>query len=96
LGYQPETYYCLICQKNLYPGRLYFSLQEGGIVCKACAQKLKIKELIEVSEDFVKVLRIILKGDWQTLKRLRIGEPAREMMGNVSEKYLFFISEENK
>ena len=25
LGYAPEIYHCSICQKKLYPGRLYFS-----------------------------------------------------------------------
>ena len=41
LGYQPETYYCPICQKKLKPGKLYFSSREGGVVCELCSKKVE-------------------------------------------------------
>jgi DNA repair protein RecO (recombination protein O) len=96
LGYQPEIHRCPLCQKKLEPGELYFSFREGGIVCKTCARKLKPKESLMVNEDFVKVLRIILRRDWQTLERLKIGESVKKMIRDVSERYLSSILEEDK
>jgi DNA repair protein RecO (recombination protein O) len=94
LGYEPEIYRCFACQKKLSPGKLYFSSSEGGVVCALCSKK--IKKLKIVNDDFIKILRIILKRDWVTLKKLKFEKIQEKLLKDISEDYLSFVSGENK
>ena len=42
LGYGPELYSCVLCQKKLVPGKLFFSMKEGGVICQKCFKELKL------------------------------------------------------
>jgi DNA repair protein RecO (recombination protein O) len=94
LGYEPEIYRCSVCQKKIYPGKLYFSSSEGGVICTLCSKK--IKKLKIVNDDFIKILRIILKRDWVTLKKLKFEKIQEKLLKDISDDYLSFISGENK
>src|SRR6056297_3400640 len=39
LGYKPELYNCLHCQKDLQDEELYFYPRLGGLLCKKCCKK---------------------------------------------------------
>lgn len=41
LGYAPEVYRCVICEKSLTPGALYFFVKSGGVVCSRCFTPLE-------------------------------------------------------
>ncbi len=94
LGYQPEIYNCFFCQRRLEPKRIYFSLKEGATVCNECSRKTK--EAIIINEGLVKILRIILKKDWSTFRRLKIENSQKKLLKEISESYLGFVSEQNK
>lgn len=71
-GYQVDLYKCANCEERLVPQRLYFNVEQGGIVC--CTEGESI------SPEIVKILRLFLKKDWNTLSRLRIrGSHKREL-----------------
>jgi len=93
LGYTPEIYSCSICQKKLYPGKLYFSPSEGGVICSTCSGKIKKFKL--VNDSFIKILRIILKKDWSTLKKLKFDETQKKLLKDVSIFYLSFVTEQD-
>ena len=97
LGYQPELYQCALCQKKLGypqgPEKLYFSSKEGGIICQVCPQKIKTKK--ELTPETIKILRIILKKDWQTLLKLKIEAEYLKELEDISKNYLSHICEEN-
>ncbi len=89
LGYEPELYNCILCQEKLSPLNLYFSSQEGGIVCKSCLKDTK--KPAKISPELVKVLRIILKKDWQTLSKLKFNLELKEELKHISKKYYFYL-----
>jgi len=91
LGQRPELYSCCICQRKLKPGKVYFSEKEGGTICSVCFQKTK--EGREVSQNLVKILRIILEKDFDFLKRLKIKEKEFEELSKISDSYLHFLTE---
>jgi len=91
LGYKPELYFCVACQKKLKPEKLYFSAKEGGIICGDCAKRYKTG--IETKPEVVKILRKILEKDWKILLRLRNIEEYLEVMETISQNYSAFILE---
>ena len=94
LGYQPEIYQCAICQKKLKPEKLYFSQKEGGIICQNCSKSVKSTREIEL--EIVKILRIILKKDWQTLSKLKIESQYLKSLALISEEYLSSVLDEGE
>jgi DNA repair protein RecO (recombination protein O) len=69
-GYCPEVSECASCKDKLSPYCLYFSCREGGVICRGCS--IKDKEALKINSDVVKILRIILKKDWQTVSKLKV------------------------
>lgn len=92
LGYEPQLYNCLFCQKKLLPGNLYFSLKEGGIICLKCFKKIQKEKIsadfIEINLSSVKILRIILKRDFITLSKLKIEPVSFKILKDISNSYL--------
>ncbi len=89
LGYKPEVQRCVKCSEKLNPYYLYFSSKEGGILCKKCFSLDKIA--IKVSSDIVKILRLILKKDWQILSRLKIEMLSQKLLNQLSENYYLYM-----
>lgn len=85
LGYKPELFRCAICQKKLSPDAVYFSSDDGGIICSSC--KNEAKKSKKINSDFVKVLRLILKKDWQILFKLKIQPFLQKLLKEISEDY---------
>lgn len=93
LGYKPQLYFCLFCQKKLKPERLYFSLQ-GGITCNLCSKNDKLK--IPISAEEVKILRKILEKDWRILEKLKFKKRYLQSLEKIAKFYLKAIVEKNE
>ena len=91
LGYKPQLNFCSICQKKLVPQGLYFSFQEGGVICSNCSKKLKEKK--KISPEAVKILRLILEKDSDFLKKLKFEREHQKEIKEISENYLSNIKE---
>ena len=91
LGYKPQLNFCSICQKKLVPQGLYFSFQEGGVICSDCSKKLKEKK--KISPEAVKILRLILEKDSDFLKKLKFEREHQKEIKEISENYLSNIKE---
>jgi len=97
LGYRSEVYECAGCHKKLIPYDLYFSSKEGGVICGECE---KNKDILheslpngprKVNSDIVKILRLFLKNDWQTLSKLKIEVVSQNLLKNISDNYYAYI-----
>lgn len=91
LGYKPQLNFCSICQKKLIPKNLYFSEKEGGVICFECSRKVKSRR--KITPDVIKILRLILKKDFDFLKKLKIEKKHQKTIREISENYLSFIRE---
>ncbi len=84
LGYKPELYNCVVCQKKLKPGSNLFDLLKGGVVCANC-QTAGDKNQLTISNDCVKVLRLALKEEFRKLTNLKIKKSlAKEINKNIT------------
>lgn len=88
LGYQPQIFNCALCQKKLIPVNLYFNPKEGGVICEKCSAK--IKKGLKIEPEVVKILRLILKRDWDILSRLKIEEPEEKSLKVISSAYFAY------
>jgi len=91
LGQRPQLNFCSLCQKKLKPGKIYFNEREGGVICPICFQKKK--EGKEISQNLVKILRLIFEKNFEFFKRLKIREKEIEELKNISNLYLLFLAE---
>jgi len=91
LGYTPELYSCVICQKKLKEEKNFFLIEEGGVSCKNCALKLKSKR--EISPETIKILRIILRGDLAILQKIKFNNSIKKELKEVSDEYLIYFQE---
>lgn len=88
LGYKPELYNCVVCQRKIAPENIFFSPREGGVICNLC--KKSVKSTKEIKPETIKILRLLLKRDWATLKRLKIEGKDLDKVKTISD---YFISE---
>ena len=73
LGYKPELRYCLDCHEVIKPGNNYLNLRLGGLICGDCLkvnqQKYLPNEILQISDDCIKLLRIFSEKEaYQTIK----------------------------
>lgn len=92
LGYGLELSKCAVCGQDLNPENLYFSNREGGAMCGKCAGSHT--DSVKITSATVKMLRLILKKDWQTLKRLK-ADAASQISLEVLEEYVRYVSDNN-
>lgn len=78
LGYQPEMFKCLICGERIKPGKNYFNLISGGIMCYSCFTKESVKidsgelKVLTISDNCVKIIRYIISNDLYSWEKLKV------------------------
>lgn len=87
LGYRPELEHCPLCQKKLVPDDLFFDSEQGGVICGNC-----LKKGDKINPEIVKIIRALLKKDWNVLFKLKIEPEYEEDLEVVSENYLAYLS----
>lgn len=90
LGYEPNLSECVVCRQKLNPYQLYFSGSDGGTLCKNCYQFKK--DVIKLKSDIVKILRIILKKDWDTLFKIKIDDNHFRLFKEITDYYYRYLS----
>ncbi|MFH1714186.1 MAG: DNA repair protein RecO [Candidatus Nealsonbacteria bacterium] len=94
LGYQLNLHACSLCQNKLKPGNIFFGIEDGGLVCDYCEGKTK--SAMTINPDTIKILRIFLKRDFNTLKRLKIKKEDLKQLADISESYLSDVLEKTQ
>jgi len=82
LGYKPEMHECINCREKVAPGKNYFNLKNGGIVCASCLEKerqsqgISAAEILTVSDNCIKLMRFIMDNKLDTAKKLKLDKPS--------------------
>ena len=91
LGYAPQFYHCILCQKKLKEEKLYFSAKEGGIICFACLPKRKITSFL-IKPGTIKILRLILEKKLSILQKLKVEKEDIKNLRIISQMLYNYIS----
>lgn len=90
LGYKPELSKCASCGQMLHPQNLYFSSKEGGALCQECGPKDFLAK--KINADTVKVLRLVLKKEWDVLSKLKLPLSSKKIFKGISDHYYHHLA----
>jgi len=98
LGYKPEMYECLNCREKIKPGKNYFNLKNGGIICAECLEKERLgegitkAELLVISDNCIKLMRFIMDNRLDMAKKLKLDKRVIKELSVLTINFLNFHS----
>jgi DNA repair protein RecO (recombination protein O) len=93
MGYKPELEHCLNCHKKICPGKNYFNLHSGGLMCESCfaAEKNReIREILTISDNCVKILRFMLENSLGLSLKIKIDKKLVKELATLTKGFLNF------
>ena len=81
-GKRPHIESCMLCKGKLDPDPIYFSMKEGGALCQKCVGN--DKDAKKINSDIIKILRLIIKKDWDVLSKLTFELSSKKLLEEVS------------
>jgi DNA repair protein RecO (recombination protein O) len=91
VGFQPQLFHCLQCDKTIEPVENFFSLQGGGVLCPDCGQHTPDSERIPL--DVLKVMRHLQRSRWEDVAHLNVSEASMLKVDNLLSRYLVSVLE---
>jgi len=86
-GFHPELYECVHCKNKLQEESNFWDAVEGGVLCGECQKKFHHGK--KISNQLIKLLRLIEKSDFSILERLKI---SKEVEGEAEEILSAYIA----
>lgn len=90
LGYGIQTGKCVLCGKKIISGQNYFSSPRGGIICSGCSVKEAVK--IKISDNAIKLIRVILKNKLKNLVKLEVNKPDVNNLKTITASAIKWIN----
>lgn len=92
-GFHPELYECVHCKNKLIEGENFWDAVEGGVVCGNCQAKTHHGR--EISNQLIKLFRLIEKSDFSILERLNIAKSLENEAENILSAYIESVLEKD-
>ncbi len=89
LGYKVEIRRCVKCGSGLLKDNNFFSFSLGGIICNDCSKTAK--DIIFVSNNFIKIMRIFFQNNINSLSKLNIKQKDADELKKISNDFLKWI-----
>lgn len=93
LGYRPELFNCIQCQREIKPEDQYFSNLVGGVLCPACGAGVVGIRIVSMLA--LKFLRHIQRSTYSEAARARVDVPVQLEMESLLNGYLTYLLERN-
>jgi DNA repair protein RecO (recombination protein O) len=91
-GFQPQLYFCVVCQEALEPvENNYFHVVGGGTLCPTHGQTRPNAELLSLR--LLKVLRFLQTESWAKLSKLQLTSTTRQQVESLLLGYITFTLE---
>lgn len=98
LGYKPEMYECLDCRKKISPGKNYFNLKNGGLICGDCLERAKLMqainpgELLTISDNCIKLMRFIMDNKLNSAQKVKLDKKLVKELSVLTINFLNYHS----
>lgn len=93
VGYRPQLFRCVECERNVDFEANFFSPTEGGILCPRCGKGRAGAE--EISVGALKTLRFLQTRDYDLCKGVCIGPELHIELETLMQRYITYILERN-
>jgi len=90
-GFHPELYECVYCKEKLVEGNNFWDAVEGGAVCNDCQSKNHHGK--NISNELIKLFRLIEKSDFVVLERLNIDKKLELEAEDILNRYIQSVLE---
>lgn len=96
LGYKPEMHQCLDCAQAITPGKNYFNLLSGGLVCEGCfiknrsVQGVSQNQLLTITDNCIKLMRFMADNRFKSAEKLRIDKKVMKELSGLLDKFIIF------
>jgi len=95
LGYKPSFGRCCICNSKIEDQKeMFFSIDEGGVICNKCLSKNK-RGCIQVSLYFIKLGRKLLITPLSVISKVTIPDVRIRELEKVTDLYLAYYSDQS-
>lgn len=84
LGHRPELYHCVGCRAKITPAGMKFDPARGGLICGKCSDKAGLT----ISENSVKLLRLIEKNNFIKISKIKINKKIEQETGGIIGSFL--------
>jgi DNA repair protein RecO (recombination protein O) len=91
VGFRPQLFQCVECEKPILPEDQFFSAAQGGIVCPKCSQKIPGTRAITV--DAVRFLRHMQRSPYPEASRLVLKETVDYELEHLMQHYFTYLLE---
>jgi DNA repair protein RecO (recombination protein O) len=91
LGYQPQLFFCVSCQKQLEPVVNYFIPEAGGMVCPEHGEG--VAEAVAVSLPALKVLRFMQTRPWDQVAAVRLRSSTHAEVEALLQRFIVYLLE---
>lgn len=88
-GYLPSVKYCIKCKQELHDG--YFSIENGGIICKACGKTNYSDYLVDFNE--IQYFQIIKNIKLEDIKKFNYDNEKIEYIKDIMQNYILYYCE---
>ncbi len=90
LGFRPDLFHCVQCEKEIQPEDQYFSALHGGVLCPGCGVILKART---ISMETLKYLRHFQRSSYRDASRAKLTPGLRDEIESTIQYYLTFFLE---
>lgn len=90
-GFHPELYECVHCKNKLEDESNFWDAVEGGVICGDCQKKFQHGK--SVSNQLIKLLRLIEKSDFVILHKLKISDALEIEVEEILSGYIQSVLE---
>jgi DNA repair protein RecO (recombination protein O) len=92
LGFRPNLFHCVQCEKEIQPEDQYFSALLGGVLCPGCGFNLKAHS---ISMQTLKYMRHFQRSSYRDASRAKLTPEVRDELEAILQYYLTFLLERN-
>ena len=90
-GFQPQLYFCLVCNEALEPVENYFHFADGGTLCPAHGEARPHAQPLPLP--VLKVLRFLQTEPWERVAKLQLTPTTRRQVESLLLGYITFVLE---
>jgi DNA repair protein RecO (recombination protein O) len=90
LGFRPDLFHCVECQRVIQPEDQFFSALQGGVICPRCGFT---QGSIKISMDALRFFRHLQRSTYREATKAQIEEKIQGEMESVMHFYLTYLLE---